>query len=124
MPRTRGTHTVPMARSRGVGGRKAQQRPVWARTLDVAADVLLGVGLAVAAVTALGAVATLVGRVEAGFGDWMAQTATTLAGPVPQLVQTWVADEPSSEVAALGLGVAALLWAAAGWVLSRLVRPG
>lgn len=97
---------------------------MWARTLDVVADVLLGVGLAVATVTALGAVATLVGRVEAGVGDWMAQTATALAGPVPRLVQTWVADEPSSQVAALGLGVAALLWAAAGWVLSRLVRPG
>ena len=91
--------------------------------LDVVADVLLGVGVAVGLVVGLGALATLVGTTDSAVGGWLARTATTLAGPVPELVEGWVSLDAGPGQTALGLGLAALAWAVAGWLLSSLVRP-
>ena len=80
-------------------------------------------GVAVGLVVGLGALATLVGTTDSGVGGWLAGTATTLAGPVPHLVSSWASLDAGPGLTALGLGLAALAWAVAGWMLSALVRP-
>jgi hypothetical protein len=84
--------------------------------------VLLGVGVAIGLVIGLGALAILVGATGSAVGGWLARTATTLAGPVPELIEGWVSLEPGSGLTSLGLGLAAIAWAGAGWLLSSLVR--
>jgi hypothetical protein len=100
------------------------KRPWWARTLDVVADVVLGVGVAVALLMLLGGLAVVVGLDGSGVGQWLADTGSALLGPLDDLMQSWltIEDERLAQAAALGIGGVA--WAVAGWLLSLLVRPG
>jgi hypothetical protein len=87
--------------------------------LDAASDVLLGVGLAVGALLVVAALLALAG-LEGGLAAWVLRTGERLSGPLT----AWVpSSDPGLALAAV-LAVAGLAWAALGWLLSRLLRPG
>lgn len=99
------------------------RRPWWARTLDVVADVVLGIGIVVALLMLLGGLAVLVGLADSGVGQWLADTGSTLLGPLDDLLRTWLTIDDERQLRAATLGIGAVVWAAAGWLLSLLVRP-
>ena len=95
-------------------------RPAWASLLDVVSDVLLGVGLAVGALLAVGAGLVLAIGEPSGLAAWVVGTGERLAGPLVG----WVASPDPVQGLALGLALGAVAWGIAGWGLSRLLRPG
>jgi hypothetical protein len=101
----------------------ASQRPLWARVLDVVADVLVGVGTAVALLMMLAAVAVLVGVAGSGLGEWVLDTSVALLGPIESLVDSLLTIEDDRLMLAATLGFGALVWGGAGWGLAALVRP-
>jgi hypothetical protein len=101
----------------------ASQRPLWARVLDVLADVLVGVGAAVAVLMLLAALAVLVGVTGSGLGQWVLDTSAALLGPIESTVASLVTIEDDRLMLAAALGVGALVWGGAGWLLAALVRP-
>lgn len=99
-------------------------RPLWARLLDTAAEVALGVGAAVAAVVVLAALVALAGWAGTGVGLWLTATASALVGPVESLLPRLVSIDDPNHALAASLALGAVVWLLLGWGLSRLVRPG
>lgn len=99
-------------------------RPLWARLLDVAADVVFGVAAAVTLLLLLASVAALVGTGDTSVGGWLVDTGSALLGPLEGPLDAWITIvDPNRDLAATLL-VGALAWAGAGWLLSILLRPG
>lgn len=94
-----------------------------ARALDAFADVVVGLGVAAALVMGLGALALVVEASDSGIGTWVVETGSLLLRPL-ETPLAWVVsfDEPRLALAAT-LALGALVWAAAGWMLSALIRP-
>ena len=110
-----------IARVQGETGRvPSTVRPLWARVLDTVADVLLWVGLAVAGVLLLASAASLLGASATTVGAWLTGTGLPLVGPIDAVVDV---PEESRDLA-LALAMGAVVWAAVGWAVSRLLRPG
>lgn len=102
----------------------APSRPLWARVLDVASDVVFGVTAVVTFVLLLASVAALVGTGDTSIGGWLVTTGSALLGPLEGPVDAWITIAEADRDLAATLLVGAVAWAGAGWIISVLLRPG
>jgi hypothetical protein len=117
--------TPPMASGTGSpGSTRSSRRPTaprWARILDRLADLMLGIGLAAAGILVAGALLVAVGANRRNdVVQWLLDTGAWLLGPLEDLFT------PANPTWGLVLNhlVGAAVWAFAGWLLARLLRPG
>lgn len=91
--------------------------------LDTVADVVIGLGVAVAILMSLAALAVLVGAEETSLGEWVVDTAMELLGPLDTMIDRLVRFADPQRAMAATLGGAALVWGGGSWALAALIRP-